>query len=105
VVALNPAGVDVTVYSDTAAPPLSAGADHATINSPRFAVTLALTDSGAVGAIGIGVTLENATGVDWPRALLAATLKTYDTPFVRPVTVYDVDDVDIGVMLGLAVIM
>lgn len=84
-VAVKLPGLDVTVYKVIALPPLLAGATNATLAEvfPAAATT-------AVGASGTvtGVTaVEAVEAAELPTAFVATTVKVYDIPFVKPVTV------------------
>jgi hypothetical protein len=93
----------VTVYDVIALPPLDAGADHDTVACPFPGV--AVTFEGAPGTVA-GVTAFDAA--DWvpvPIALVAATLKVYDVPFVSPVTAVVVaGGLPVTVVTGWAVV-
>jgi hypothetical protein len=66
------------------APPLEVGAVHETSDEP-FAFELAVTKSGALGAVdGVAVV---APSVPVPDALMALTEKVYVSPFTSPVKV------------------
>ena len=70
-------------------PPLNAGADHESVTCSLAAVAVAL--NGASGTVR-GITAEEfAEFVPVPAALTAATLKTYEVPFVSPEIVVEVD--------------
>jgi hypothetical protein len=77
-------------YPVIALPPSAAGADHDSATDAFPAEPT--TPDGAPGTVADGVTA--ADGVESgpvPTALIAATLKVYEVPFVNPVTVYEVD--------------
>jgi len=76
---------DVTVYSVTVLPPLSAGGSNDTVACP-----LPLTAVTFVGACGTVAGVTSADAVDaaeTPTALVAVTVNVYAVPFVNPVTV------------------
>ena len=83
-------------------PPLKVGAVHDTsddVSSPDVAVT----PVGWPGAAGATV-VDAADGAPGPARLLATTVKVYETPAVRPVTMHDADEVLVQVLPpGLAV--
>ena len=73
-----------------ALPPL-AGADHVTVADP-FPAT-AVGAAGAFGAVGgaVGVTaLDGAEAGPVPTALVAATVKVYAVPLLKPLIVVEV---------------
>src|SRR6478736_5022407 len=83
-VATAPPGLAVIVY-DVMGEPLTTGTFHDTWAdlSPRTATT-------PVGAVGMpaGVTAaDGAEGCEVPIALVALTVKVYEMPLIRPVTV------------------
>ena len=83
-VAVNPPGLEVTVYPVMAEPP-SKGAVQETVASPFPFV--AVTPVGAPGMV-TGVTEEEAEDADeLPAAFIATTVKVYAVPFDSPVTV------------------
>lgn len=77
-------GLEVTVYDVIGEPPVLAGAVKLTVACvfPAVAVT-------SVGASGTVAGVEEAVfdGVDVPTPFIARIWKSYDVPFVRPVTV------------------
>jgi hypothetical protein len=76
----------------TAAPPLLTGAAHDTTDWV-LAAPVALTAVGAPGTVD-GVTAAEADeAAPVPDAFVAVTVNVYEVPFVRPVTVHDVDAV------------
>lgn len=84
-VAVKLPGLDVTVYKVIALPPLLAGATNATL-----AEVLPAAATTAVGASGTvtGVTaVEAVEATELPTAFVANTVKVYDIPFIKPVTV------------------
>ena len=79
-------------------PPVFVGAVKLTVPLPLLPV--AETPVGASGAIGAGVTADDALEVvPVPTRLVATTVKVYAVPLVRPVTVIgdDVPDAVIAV--------
>jgi hypothetical protein len=84
-VAVNPPGLDVTVYEVIAEPPLLTGGVKATIAcpSPRVAVPIV----GASGTVGGTTELLVEEAILVPIAFVAVTVNVYVVPFVNPVTV------------------
>jgi hypothetical protein len=82
-----PPGLAVTVY-DTSGEPFAELAAQETVTwvSPRTPVT----DDGAVGTPAGVTPLEAADDAEVPAALVAVTVKVYDVPLVKPVTVHEV---------------
>ena len=69
-VAVNPPGLDVTLYAVTAEPPLEAGASHETTTWPLPATPVTVV--GAPGTVR-GVIGEEAEADELPAAVLALT--------------------------------
>jgi hypothetical protein len=81
----RPPGVAVAIYGETAHPPFDTGATHV-MTELAFTFDVATTPVGAPGTV-TGIAAAEATeSADVPDALVAVTLKVYQTPFVRPVT-------------------
>jgi hypothetical protein len=82
----KPPGFDVTVYPMIGEPPFELGAVHETTAeaSPTEEITTLIGASGTVN----GVTAADAVDAEpAPDAFVALTVKVYEVPFVRPVTV------------------
>ena len=98
--AVLPPDVEVTVYEVIGLPPFNAGAAKLTVACPLPAV--AVTFVGAPGTVAIddvGVTLfDGADASPTPCPFVAATVKVYAVPLVRPVTV-------IGLAVPVAVLL
>ena len=91
-VAVNPPGLDVTVYEVILDPPLFPGAEKVIVAwpLPRVAVPI-------VGASGVvaGVTaLDALDALLVPAAFVAVTVNVYVVPFVRPVMTIGEDPAD-----------
>jgi hypothetical protein len=86
VVQLSPPGEATDVYDVMANPPSLEGAVQLTAADP-LPVT-AVTPVGAPGTVAGIATFEIPGVADEPRLLLATTLKVYEVPLVRPVTVH-----------------
>ena len=87
VVQENAPGLEATAYELTAAPPSLVGALQDTMSDPG--PYAALTLSGTLGVVA-GVTGPlDAEADPVPAAFVATTLKVYEIPFVRPVTVHE----------------
>jgi len=83
-VAVNPPGLEVTVYEVIVLPPLEAGGVNTTLACPTPGVALFIT--GAPGNAAGLTARERAEAGPVPTAFVALTVKVYDVPFVRPVT-------------------
>jgi hypothetical protein len=83
--AVNPPGLEVTVYEVIVEPPLNPGAENVIVASPFPRVAVPII--GASGTVA-GVTELLAEDADpVPTSFVAVTVKVYATPFVRPVIV------------------
>jgi hypothetical protein len=83
-VAVLLSGEEVTVYPVMVLPPSEAGALNATLACALPAVATGLV--GAPGTI-LGITdPDTAEATEFPAALVATTVKVYDTLVVKPVT-------------------
>ena len=85
-------GDDVTVYPVIAAPPFDAGGVHDTTDRAS-AFEVAVTERGAPGRTAGVADGDGAEALPAPTALVAATVKVYAVPLVRPVTVQAVEAV------------
>ena len=72
------------------APPLDAGAVHATVTDVVLAI-VAVPIVGAPGTVAGLTELDAADKPDVPTELVAVVLKKYAVPFVKPVTTHEPD--------------
>jgi len=91
VVQENEPEVELTVYRVIAAPPV-AGAVHDTSTEESNA-PVATTAVGASGTVEGTTAADPAEAEPVPDTFVAATVNEYETPFVRPVTVHEVEAV------------
>jgi hypothetical protein len=99
--AVVPPGFAVAVYEVMAEPPVLAGAENETTSVVFPAVTE--TFCGTLGTVA-GVTELLATdALESPTPFVALTVKVYEVPLVRPVTVIGLADPDCVIPPGLLV--
>jgi hypothetical protein len=103
VVAVNPPGTEVTVYSVIGLPPSEVGAVHAT--TAETSLGIANTSVGVPGAVGVVTEFDESEDGLVPMEFVAVTVKVYAVPFVRPVTVTEVPVVVAVTPPGLEVIV
>jgi hypothetical protein len=84
-VAVNPPGLDVTVYEVIAEPPSLPGGVKVTVASPLPRVAVPIV--GAPGTLAGTTELLVEEAILVPIAFVAVTVKVYVTPLVKPVTV------------------
>jgi hypothetical protein len=89
---MNEPGFDVTVYELTSAPPSENGSDQDSVTEPLATASI-VTSEGADGTVEGTISFETSEAVPLPDTFTAATVKLYEVPLVRPVTVHKVDDV------------
>ena len=97
-----PPGLDITLYSVIATPPFEDGAVHDTSEAPsvfEVAMTLVGTPGRVAGVAGA----DGAEAAPEPLAFLATTVNVKGVPFVRPVTVHEVEMLVQVLPPGLAV--
>jgi hypothetical protein len=88
--ALMPPGFDVAVYEVIDEPPSDAGGAKVTVACALPAVAVPMTGAPGTPGGATGVTLfDAAEGGPAPNAFVAVTVKVYEVPFARPVTVSD----------------
>jgi hypothetical protein len=85
VLAVNPPGLEVTVYEVIAEPPFEAGADQETSTLPSAASPA--TFVGASGTVAGVTELLAPDPLPVPAEFVAVTVNVYSVPLVRPVTV------------------
>ena len=93
---VNEPGVEVTVYAETADPPLDAGAVHETTDEPvafTEVTCVADTPDGATGGPTGTTEFDEVDATDVPAEFVAVTENEYETPLVRPATVHEVEEV------------
>jgi hypothetical protein len=82
--AVNPPGLEVTVYEVIVEPPLNPGAENVIVASPFPRVAVPII--GASGTVAGVTELLDADALPVPAPFVAVTVNVYVTPLVSPVT-------------------